>query len=73
MAKAPATITSVSVVSHETVCIALLLAALNDLNVKVGDVLNAYITAPMTKKEWTVLGPEFGIDTGKIAIIVHAL
>jgi hypothetical protein len=73
MTKAPATITYVSVVSPETVCIALLMAALNDLNVKVGDVLNAYITAPMTEKVWTVLGPEFGIDTSKSAIIVRAL
>ncbi len=62
-----------SVVSHETICTALLLAALNDLNVKVGDVLNAYITAPITKKVQTILGPEFGIDTGKSAIIVRAL
>ncbi len=50
-----------------------LLAALNDLNVKVGDVLNAYITAPITEKVWTVLGPEFGIDAGKSAIIVCTL
>jgi hypothetical protein len=49
------------------------MAALNDLNVKVGDVLNAYITAPITEKVWTVLGPEFGTDTSKSAIIVHAL
>ena len=42
--------------------IALLMAALNDLNVKVGDVLNAYITAPITEKVWTVLGPEFGCE-----------
>jgi hypothetical protein len=34
---------------------------LNDLNVKVGDVLNAYITAPITEKVWTVLGPEFAM------------
>ena len=60
MTKAPATITYASVVSRETVHIALLMAALNDLNVKVGDVLNAYITAPITEKVWTVLGPEFG-------------
>jgi hypothetical protein len=46
MTKAPATITYASVVSRETVLIALLMAALNDLNVKVGDVLNAYITVP---------------------------
>jgi hypothetical protein len=46
---------------------------LNDLNVKVGDVLNAYITAPITEKVWTVLGPEFSIDASKSAIIVCAL
>ncbi len=55
MTKAPATITYASVVSRKTVCIALLMAALNDLNVKVGDVLNAYITAPITEMVWTVL------------------
>jgi len=49
------------------------MAALNDLEVKVGDVLNAYITAPITKKVWTELGAEFGSDTGKSAIIVRAL
>ena len=60
--EAPATITYASVVSRETVRIALLLAALNDLQVKAGDVLNAYITAPVKEKVWTVLGPEFGPD-----------
>jgi hypothetical protein len=71
--EASATITYVSVVSHETVRIALLMAALNDLEVKVGDVLNAYITAPITKKVWTVLGSEFGSDSSKSAIILCAL
>jgi len=71
--EAPATITYTSVVSHKTVCIALLMAALNDLEVKVGDVLNAYITALITEKVWTVLGAEFGSDAGKSAIIVRAL
>jgi hypothetical protein len=69
----PATITYASVVSRETVHIALMLAALNDLQVKAGDVLNAYITAPCKEKVWTVLGPEFGPDADKNAIIVHAL
>ncbi len=49
------------------------LVALNDLEVKVGDVLNAYITAPITERVWTVLGPEFGQDAGKSAMIVRAL
>ena len=71
--KAPATITYASDVYCETVCIALLMAALNDLKVKVGDVLNTYITAPITEKVWTVLGSKFGIDAGKTAVIVCAL
>ncbi len=55
--KAPATITYASVVSRETVRIALMLAALNDLQEKAGDVLNAYITAPVKERGWTILGP----------------
>ena len=49
------------------------MAALNDPNVKVGEVLNAYITAPITKKVLTVLGPELGINAGKSAIIACTL
>ncbi len=56
-AKAPATITYASVVSHETVCLALTIVSLDDLEVKVGDVLNAYITAPVKEKAWIILGP----------------
>jgi hypothetical protein len=67
------TIAYASIVSCETVRIALLMAALNDLEVKIGDVLNAYITAPVTEKVWTVLGPKFGSNAGKSAVIVHTL
>ena len=73
MTKAPATITYASVVSRELVRIALTIAALNDLQVQVSDVLNAYITAPVTEKIYTTLGPEFGDNRGKTAIIVRAL
>ena len=72
-AQAPATITYASVVSRETVRLALTFASLNDLEVKVGNVLNAYITAPVKEKVWTILGPKFGLDSGKSAVIVHAL
>jgi hypothetical protein len=71
--EAPATITYASMVSRETVRIALIVAALNDLQVKAGDVLNAYITTPVKEKVWTILGPEFGNDSGKSTIIVRAL
>ncbi len=71
--KAPATITYASVVSHETMHLALTIASLNDLKAKVGDVLNTYITTPVKEKVWTILGPKFGHDAGRSAIIVHAL
>ena len=61
MTEAPAAITYASVVSRETVRIALTLAALNDLEVKVGDVMNAYITAPCSENIWngfSLLGQE---------------
>jgi hypothetical protein len=67
LTEAPATITYASVVSRETVCLALTFASLNDLEVKVGDVLNAYITAPVKEQVWTIIGPKFGLDSGKSA------
>jgi hypothetical protein len=67
------TITYTSVVARETVCIPLLLAALNNMDVKVGDVLNAYITIPVTEKIWMVLGPKFDSNARKGAVIVRAL
>ncbi len=45
--QAPATISYASVVSRETVRLALTFASLNDLEVKVDDVLNTYITKPV--------------------------
>ncbi len=73
MTGAPMIMTYTSVVSCETVHIALTLAALNDLEVKAADILNAYISALIKEKVWCALGPEFGSDAGKSAIIVHAL
>ena len=69
----PPVMTYASVVSRETVRIALTIAALNDLQVKASDVQNAYLASPCEEKIWTVLGTEFGQDAGKKAIIVHAL
>jgi hypothetical protein len=56
----PHAMTYASVVSRESVRVALTLAALNDLDVKMADIENAYLTTPITEKVWTVLGPEFG-------------
>ena len=62
-----------SVVSRESVKIALTLAALNDLEVKTSDIQNAYLTAPCSEKVHTTLGTEFGENKGKTAVIVRAL
>ena len=56
-----------SVVSRETVRIALMIATLNDLQLKVGNILNAYFQAPVAEKIWITLGPEFVKDSGKTA------
>jgi hypothetical protein len=69
----PHAMTYASVVSRESVRIALTLDALNDLDINMADIENAYLTAPITEKVWTVLGPEFGDDAGKRALIVRAL
>jgi hypothetical protein len=69
----PCAITYASVVSRESVRIELTLPALNDLDVKMADIGNAYLTAQLTEHVWTVLGPEFGDDAGRRALIVRAL
>jgi hypothetical protein len=49
------------------------MAALNDLDVKMADIENAYLTAPITEKVCTAPDPEFGDDIGKCAHILRAL
>jgi hypothetical protein len=53
--------------------VALTLDALNDVDVKMADIENACLPAPITEKVWTVLGPEFVDDTGKRALLVRDL
>ena len=73
MVEAPKSLTFASVVSRESVRIALTLAALNDLEVETSDIQNAYLTAPCSEKVHTTLGTEFGETKGKTAVIVRAL
>jgi hypothetical protein len=56
----PSSITYASVVSRNSVCLAFLVAALNDLDILGPDAQNAYLNAPVRKKVYTVCGPEFG-------------
>jgi hypothetical protein len=71
MTEAPATLTYPSVVSRESVRIALTLAALNDLEVKTADIANAFLQAHVLEKIWTICGPEFGPKEGRKAILVY--
>ena len=69
----PASLTYSSVVSRDSVRIAFLLAALNGLDIKVCDIQNAYLTADCREKIYTIAGPEFGSERGKIMIVKKAL
>ena len=69
---APATLTYSSVVSHDSVRIALTIAALNELEVMAYDIQNAYLTANCHKKIWTRAGPKFGSESGTIMLIRKA-
>ena len=71
--EAPSSITYSSVVSRDSVRIALLIAALNDLDVLACDIQNAYLTAPCREKVYIIAGPEFGSDAGKIMKVTRAL
>ena len=73
MVETPPIMTYASVVSWDTIRIALTIVALNDLQVKASNVQNAFLTAPCEEKIWTKLGPEFGVDAGKSAILTRAL
>ena len=69
----PAAMTYSSVVSRDSVRIALTIAALNGLQVRACDIQNAYLTADCREKIWTKAGPEFGSEKGSILIVVKAL
>ena len=70
---APATLTYSSVVSRDSVRIALTITALNGLEVMACDIKNAYLTADCHEKIWTRAGPEFGSESGMIMLIRNAL
>lgn len=74
MTDTPSSITYSSVVSRESVKIAFLIAALNDLDIMLCDIGNAYLNAPCREKIWFVAGPECGPTLqGKPRKLVRAL
>ena len=69
----PATMTYSSVVSRESVRIALTIAALNGLDILSCDIQNAYLSAKCREKVYIVAGPEFGFEQGSVMIVRMAL
>ena len=69
----PSALTYASVVSRDSVQIALTIAALNGLDVMACDIQNAYLTADCRERIWTRAGPEFGSEAGMIFIVRKAL
>jgi hypothetical protein len=70
----PKAMTYSSVVSRESVRIALTIASLNNLEIRLTDISNAYLTAPVTEKYYVTAGDEFGPELkGRILKIVKAL
>ena len=61
MTNTPTSITYTTIVSRETEreSISLMIVALNDLEVKLSNILNAHVQAPVTEKVWSTLCPEF--------------
>ena len=64
---------SSTVCSLSAVRTVLLLAELNELKLTSIDIGNAYLEAKTTEKVYTIAGPEFADDQGKIMIILQAL
>jgi len=63
-----------SIISRELVRIALLLAGLNQLEVRLTNTGNAYLTALTTEKCYVIAGDEFGPELkGRVHKIVRAL
>ena len=62
IAKSLDSITYTSIVSRETDRISLMITTLNDVEVKLADILNAYVQAPVIDNVWTTLILEFGKD-----------
>lgn len=70
---APASLTYSSVVSRDSVRILLMIAALNNLELRAADIQNAFLTAPNREKCYIIAGDEFGDDKGKCFIVRRAL
>ena len=73
LTQTPTSLTYTSILSRESIRLMFLVAALNDLNVVMTDIGNAYLNAKVREKIWSTDGPEFGEHNGAVVLIVQAL
>lgn len=66
--EAPASVTYSSVVSRDSVRLAFLIAALDDVDILSCDLENAYLNAKCCEKIWFEGGLECGEDAGKVCV-----
>ena len=71
--KTPGSFTYSSVFSIYLVRIMLIVASLNGLDLKALYIDNVQLTDPCRKNIWKRSGPKFGINEGKLCIVVRAL
>jgi hypothetical protein len=69
----PKTLSYSLVLSRDSVRIALVAAALNDLDILVCDIEGAYLAAKCREKTWITAGVEFGSEAGTTMIVKMAL
>ena len=68
--EAPASMTYSSVVLRDSIRLAFLIAALNDIDILSVNLENAFIQAPCREKIWFEGGLECGEDYGKACVVV---
>ena len=73
MTEMPCSVTYSSIVSRDSVKIAFLLAALNDLDIMACNISNTYLNVPCKEKIWFVVRPECGKCAGMVCKLTRAL
>ena len=73
MTEAPPSIMYSSVVSHKSVHLAFLIAALNGVDILSCDLENAYLNAKCCEGIWFEAGIKCSEDAGKVCVLMHAL
>ena len=69
----PASLNYSSVFYRDSVRVAFMLAALNDIDVFSANIDNVYLNTPCHEKIWTKSGPEYCSQQGYVMLIVREL